>query len=110
MINNDILAIRDSILNILGDDCEKIILFGSYAYGTPREDSDYDFYVVLKDEAGKTPIIVMEDISVKLSNFIPNHKAVDVLANYKSHYEDWSQAPSLERVIARKGEVLYDRI
>jgi predicted nucleotidyltransferase len=33
MINNDILAIKDSILKTVGDDCEKIILFGSYAHG-----------------------------------------------------------------------------
>lgn len=31
-------------------DPEKIILFGSYAYGTPNEDSDIDLYVVTKDE------------------------------------------------------------
>jgi len=29
---------------------EKIILFGSYAYGTPNEDSDLDLYVVTKDD------------------------------------------------------------
>ena len=29
---------------------DKIILFGSYAYGTPNEDSDIDLYVVTKDE------------------------------------------------------------
>ena len=29
---------------------EKIILFGSYAYGTPNENSDIDLYVVTKDE------------------------------------------------------------
>jgi predicted nucleotidyltransferase len=40
MINNDILAIKDSILAAVGDSCEKIYLFGSYAYGTPREDSE----------------------------------------------------------------------
>jgi predicted nucleotidyltransferase len=27
---------------------EKIILFGSYAYGTPTEDSDLDLLVVIK--------------------------------------------------------------
>jgi len=30
---------------------EQICLFGSHAYGTPRKDSDMDFYVALKDEA-----------------------------------------------------------
>jgi len=29
---------------------DKVILFGSYAYGTPNEDSDIDLYVVTKDE------------------------------------------------------------
>jgi predicted nucleotidyltransferase len=40
MINNNIIAIKDSILSTVGDSCEKIYLFGSYAYGTPREDSE----------------------------------------------------------------------
>jgi len=31
-------------------DPEKVILFGSYAYGTPNEDSDIDLYVVTKDK------------------------------------------------------------
>ncbi len=29
---------------------EKIILFGSYAYGTPTKDSDIDLYIVTKDD------------------------------------------------------------
>ena len=29
---------------------EKIILFGSYAYGNPHEDSDVDLYVVTSDD------------------------------------------------------------
>ncbi len=32
----------------------KIVLFGSYAYGTPNEDSDVDLMVVLpKDDSGR---------------------------------------------------------
>lgn len=31
-------------------DPEKIILFGSYAYGMPDDESDIDLYVVTKDE------------------------------------------------------------
>jgi len=40
LINNQIIAIKDNILSTIGDRCEKIFLFGSYAYGTPRKDSD----------------------------------------------------------------------
>ncbi len=31
-------------------DPEMIVLFGSYAYGEPNEDSDIDLYIVTKDE------------------------------------------------------------
>jgi predicted nucleotidyltransferase len=47
MVNDEILAIKDSILRIMGENCEKIILFGSYAYGVPKEGSDYDVFVIL---------------------------------------------------------------
>jgi predicted nucleotidyltransferase len=55
MVNEDILAIKDDIVRTIGDDCEYVYLFGSYAYGTPRiggnKPSDYDFFVVLKDNS-----------------------------------------------------------
>jgi predicted nucleotidyltransferase len=106
MINEDIIRIKDSILNTVGDDCEKIILFGSYAYGTPREDSDYDFYVVLKDGA-EHPILVMQKIYEFMcdTHFTP----VDVLADYKSQFVWRSSQPTIERTILNTGVVLYDR-
>jgi predicted nucleotidyltransferase len=82
-------------------------LFGSYAYGTPREDSDYDVYVVLKDGTEK-PVLVLEEIYVGLGRN-PNYKAVDVLANYKSRFEFRSTQPTIERAIAQKGVILYER-
>jgi hypothetical protein len=36
MINDDILAIKDSIRSMVGESCEKIYLFGSYAYDAAR--------------------------------------------------------------------------
>ncbi|MDR3342299.1 MAG: nucleotidyltransferase domain-containing protein [Treponema sp.] len=107
MINNDIIAIKDSILKTVGEDCEKIILFGSYAYGIPRDGSDYDVFVVLKDDTEK-PILVLQNIYGELAQN-PNYKAVDVLANYKSRFEVRSKLPTIERTIAQKGVALYDR-
>jgi predicted nucleotidyltransferase len=104
MRTEEIPKIRDMILETLGDDCEKIILFGSYAYGTPREESDIDIYVVLKD-GSKNPLLAMEDIGVA---FVKHkyYEPVDVLANYKSRYAYRSMGPTLERTIANKGVVL----
>ena len=107
MINDDILAIKASILKTVGDNCEKIILFGSHAYGTPKEGSDYDIFVILKDETEK-PILVLQKIYGKLAQN-PNYKTVDILANYKSRFEIRSKLPAIERTIAQKGVTLYDR-
>jgi predicted nucleotidyltransferase len=106
MINDEIIAIKDSILNAVGETCEKIILFGSYAYGEPRKNSDYDFFVVLRDDTEK-PILVLQNIYRRLAEN-PNYKAVDVLANYKSRFELRSKLPTIEKTIAKKGIVLYD--
>jgi predicted nucleotidyltransferase len=106
MINDDIIAIKESILKTVGETCEKIILFGSHAYGTPNKDSDYDIFVVLKDDSEK-PIIVLQNIYHGLAQN-PNYKAVDVLANYESRFEIRSKLPTIERTIAQKGIILYD--
>jgi len=42
----------------------KVILFGSYAYGTPNEDSDLDLYIVTNDEY--MPKNFNEKMSIKL--------------------------------------------
>lgn len=40
-------------LKKLGISVEKVVLFGSYAKGHPREDSDIDFLIVSKDFGNK---------------------------------------------------------
>ena len=106
MINDKIHAIKDSILKTVGEDCEKIILFGSHAYGIPGEKSDYDIFVILKDGTEK-PILALQNIYRGLAKN-PDYKAVDVLANYKSRFEVRSKLPTIEKTIAKKGIVLYD--
>jgi len=106
MVNDEIIAIKDSILKTVGENCERIILFGSHAYGIPQKGSDYDVFVILKDGTEK-PILVLQNIYRGLSQN-PNYKAVDVLANYKSRFEVRSKLPTIEKTIAQKGIVLYD--
>jgi predicted nucleotidyltransferase len=107
MINDDIIAIKDTILDTVGEICEKIILFGSHAYGNSREGSDYDFFVVLKDGSEK-PILVLQKIYRNLAKK-PMLIPVDLLANYKSRFEWRSTQPTIERRIANDGVILYER-
>jgi len=47
----DIEKLKPQLLDALSSlNLEKIILFGSYAYGAPNEDSDLDLYVVTNDD------------------------------------------------------------
>lgn len=105
MVNEKILAIRDRILETVA--CEKIILFGSYAYGEPRPESDYDLYVVLPDHSDK-PIRIMQKIYRNLGDtgMVP----VDIVANTKTRFEVRCQMPTLEKSVASKGVVLYERV
>ncbi|MHC6203151.1 nucleotidyltransferase domain-containing protein [Breznakiellaceae bacterium SP9] len=119
LINDEILAIRDLI--IANSDCEKVFLFGSYAYGVPHEDSDYDFYVVLSDHA-KNPMLVMQDLSVfygrrRLGLWKQNERldlkrkimSVDFVAQYSSRFEERCKDYPFEHTIAEKGVLLYDK-
>ncbi|MDR0583259.1 MAG: nucleotidyltransferase domain-containing protein [Treponema sp.] len=88
-------------------DCEKIYLFGSYAYGTPHKDSDYDFYVVLNDACtDKTPNVIDR---IYHALMYTKGMYVDILSSHKNRFEDRSRLPTLERTVASKGVLLYDR-
>lgn len=52
MKNKDVIAraVKRELQRLYGDRLAKVILFGSYARGNFREESDIDFLVVLNDE------------------------------------------------------------
>ena len=99
----------DTICRIIREtvDVEKIYLFGSYAYGTPNQDSDFDIYVVLPD-GGRNPYDVMSDIVGAM--FYKVDMPTDVLADYASRFQKYQKGPTLQRKIAREGVLLYDRV
>jgi predicted nucleotidyltransferase len=101
-INKDIENITQSILNTVN--AEKIYLFGSYAYGQPNEDSDYDFYVVIPDGSEKT-VKITQNIYRALRGF--KNKPVDILVGYLSNFEKRSELPTIERTIKKDGILLY---
>jgi predicted nucleotidyltransferase len=63
---------------------EQIWLFGSYAYGTPRKDSDLDIYVVLKDDAPYREVEILDKIGLAL--FGKKSVPTDILALKKNRF------------------------
>jgi len=102
-IKSELKRLTDIIVHTVP--VETIYLFGSYAYGTPREDSDLDLYVVMKDTAPYRPLDAMEMIGSAMHG----HKTMptDILVNTKSRFQYRLAAHTIEREITEKGVVLY---
>ena len=84
----------------------KIILFGSYAYGTPTEDSDVDLLVVMPIPASQT-----RRLAVEIRQRIPRRFRMDVVVRspeeiaYRVSQNDW-----FLREITQQGKVLYEDV
>lgn len=85
---------------------EKIILFGSYAYGKPTPDSDVDLLVIMKTQAKQI------DRYVAVSNLLyPRQFPVDILVKTPKEMEAEARKKGnyFMREILKKGKVLYER-
>jgi predicted nucleotidyltransferase len=85
---------------------EKIILFGSYAYGNPTPDSDLDLLVIMKTRAREI------DRYIAVSNLLyPRQFPVDILAKTPKEVEAASRKKGnfYMKEILFKGKVIYER-
>jgi len=84
---------------------EAIYLFGSYAYGTPRKDSDYDLYIVFKDEMPMHEIDAIHTVH-KATDSV-SKKSIDFIGLKRNLFIDRKIYATLERKIYREGIKLY---
>ena len=103
-INEEIIKIKDIIVNAVP--VEKIYLFGSYANGTPNEDSDYDFYMVIPNDSMR-PIDAIGEAYLAMRGM--KVKPVDILAGTVEVFTRRSKSITLERKIEREGILIYER-
>jgi predicted nucleotidyltransferase len=87
---------------------EKIILFGSYAYGAPTPDSDVDLLIVMKTN-GKE-----KEMYLAASNILcPREFPVDIIVKTPKEVEDALKGGVVNgffiREMVKKGKVLYGR-
>src|SRR5438093_9083483 len=82
---------------------QKIILFGSYAYGTPHEDSDVDILVVM-------PARNEIDQAVRIDRAIDPLFPLDlIVCTPKNLAWRLNEGDSFLREIVTKGKVLYEK-
>jgi predicted nucleotidyltransferase len=82
---------------------DKIILFGSYAYGAPHEDSDVDLLVVM-------PARNQHDQAFRIRWELPAPFAMDLIVRTPANL-GWrlAEGESFHSEIVRKGKVLYEK-
>lgn len=85
---------------------EKIILFGSYAYGNPTPDSDVDLLVIMKTKASQ------KDRYLAVSRVLrPRQFPIDIIVKTPGEINKAlkNQGNFFIREILAKGKVLYER-
>ncbi len=82
---------------------QKIILFGSHAYGKPNADSDVDLLVIMPFEGRDTRQAI--EIRRKIKTFMPLDLLVRTTEQVK---ERIAMEDFFMREIAEKGKVLYE--
>jgi len=87
-------------------DPEKIILFGSYAYGEPKKESDLDLLVIIKESSlprYKRSVPIYRTLAGIL---IPK----DIIVYTEKEVEEWRNVPlAFITTIIRKGKVIYEK-
>ena len=95
-----------NVINIYGKAGEGYAcLFGSYASGDFNEESDLDFYIVLKDGATN-----LAELTAKAYRAIRQIKRrpVDIVMGTQSRFEERKIFPSIENEVFEKGVLLYE--
>jgi uncharacterized protein len=96
----------DKVVNIIVScvNPDKVILFGSYAYGKPTEDSDLDILVV------KEMNLDRHKRSREIKKFLRGIKIpIDLIVYSKDEIQSWSntEAAFITQIV-KNGKVLYE--
>ena len=85
---------------------QRIYLFGSFARDEEREDSDYDFYLVM-DDAVTNRITVAQDAYKSLQGL--KRRSVDIVVGTVSSFNERKTRKTLESIVDREGVIVYEK-
>jgi uncharacterized protein len=104
-LDTDVSELQSAVNRLVANlEPERIILFGSHAYGSPGPDSDIDLLIIMNTEEG--PAERIRTVSRLLS---PRPFPVDIVVRTPSELaRDLKKIDSFMRDIVEKGRVLYE--
>lgn len=84
---------------------ESIYLFGSYAWGTPQENSDYDIFIIVK----KSELGSADRIRIGQRELVDLNVSVDILVYTEEEMRTKKDHPStLAHKVINRGVKLYE--
>jgi predicted nucleotidyltransferase len=91
----------------------KIILYGSFAYGKPKADSDIDIIVVTNDMFYPNNYREHMDIYLKVSHLLTDiiqNQPIDLIVYTRPMYDKFVELDSMfSREIQQKGKIIYEK-
>ena len=94
-------------------DPQRVILFGSYAYGKPSENSDLDILVVTRDNIMPSNFSEKSQIYLRISKAISDIKMifpVDLIVHTKPMHSEFIRKNSVfARELLENGKVIYEK-
>jgi predicted nucleotidyltransferase len=91
----------------------KVILFGSYAYGYPSDDSDIDLLVVTNDEFIPNDFDERNRLFLNVASALYDIEVdfpIDLIVHTKSMHKQFMELNSMfSRKILSDGKVIYER-
>ena len=92
---------------------DKVILFGSYAWGDPHGESDLDIIVVTNDDIMPKNYKEKMEIYLKVSTLLSEFKKqtpIDLVVRTRPMYNKFLKLGSaFSKEILKKGKILYER-
>lgn len=95
------LDINNILSSLKSTNPQKIILFGSYAYGKPTKDSDLDLLVVVDTDKS------FHERIQQLRLLLPKDRPIDLIVLTPKEYKNAKAVNPLVAEIDSKGKILY---
>lgn len=107
------ILIQEIVNQIKNDDIQKIILFGSYAYGTSNQDSDLDLIVITTDKnlpnTYREKMQLQLNINRRLRSTLKKFP-IDLIVYTQGMYQKFTEMGSMfSKEIVQKGVILYEK-
>lgn len=101
MIYNVFMDLDSIIKPLQSINPAKVILFGSYAYGTPRKDSDIDLLIIVDTDKN------FHQRVQQIRPLLPASKAIDLIVLTPAEYKKAKGSNPLVAEIESRGKVIY---